>query len=369
MDRRIFIRDCAIAVASGLALNSLDIPDLSASADKSWKAPILGVIRWDGNFLGSEWAKYVSDSKWRNRWPFYAKEIEGGKRAEIIGDKQDVLENEIAVASKYGIDYWAFCYYNQFADHKKYNYGLERYLRSTQKSTPNFSVIFQGTHTGDKNYWPSFSNQLIELFKDPRYQTIEGRPLVFGYDIGEFVLNFGDVSEVNRALEQLKEKTVSSGLKEPFIVGQNLERHHRKIEFDALSFYTANGGGKFGEYPHESLVAANRGSWNEVKDWNKNIIPLGNLGWDGRPRLDHPKYGHYYRGPFYTPATFEQIRAQIVSEVEWMKENNQAEYPNTMLLYAWNEFGEGGIAIPTLERGEDVLKGIKAGMELAGRVV
>ncbi|MBI2022809.1 hypothetical protein HYS97_03105, partial [Candidatus Daviesbacteria bacterium] len=111
--------------------------------------PLVGAIRWGGWFSGSRWAKNLEDQKWHSRLPFYSKIGPDGKSIEILGDRQEVMDQEILYAKKAGIDFWAYCFYdNRSYDFNIYNYGFRRHLASKLTTGPKIALILQGSHFG-----------------------------------------------------------------------------------------------------------------------------------------------------------------------------------------------------------------------------
>ena len=81
----------------------------------------VGAIRWDAwigdlSPIGLEVEKCLSPKKYHKRLPFYATKTKNG--VQIRCTSSEIIKKEIDYASKYGIDYFAFCWYpfNSFLD-------------------------------------------------------------------------------------------------------------------------------------------------------------------------------------------------------------------------------------------------------------
>ena len=113
------------------------------------------------------------------------------------------------------------------------------------------------------------------------------------------------------------------------------------------------------EHKYAELVAAHHKAWRGTKE--QPYIPDVTAGWDKRPwegqRGLSQKPGWYF--PDRTPTAFRQF---LESAIDWMDQHpEQTTEERIVLLYAWNEFGEGGYIAPTeADRDGEYLKAVKA---------
>ena len=71
------------------------------------------------------------------------------------------------------------------------------------------------------------------------------------------------------------------------------------------------------------------------------------VGWDKRPWEGERGLGQA-AGWFFPDRTPGQFAAALESAIDWMDRHpEQATSERILLLYAWNEFGEGGYLAPT----------------------
>jgi len=82
-------------------------------------------------------------------------------------------------------------------------------------------------------------------------------------------------------------------------------------------------------------------------------------GWDRRPRIETPvpweRDGadpgdgseRYYESP--SPV---ELAAHLQDAISWVSKHPKAAAVNTVLIYAWNEYDEGGWIAPTLLEGD-----------------
>ena len=132
----------------------------------------VGAIRWDawfgapagrGGIVGRTVTTDLSPARFHDRLPFFATEHPfnpvSNSTVSIDGNSTAVMREENAFASKFGIDYWAFCAYPMScvdddaparacpniqccADNTALSYALKRYLE-IPNPTVNFSLILQ----------------------------------------------------------------------------------------------------------------------------------------------------------------------------------------------------------------------------------
>jgi hypothetical protein len=169
--------------------------------------PVVGAIRWDAwsllqsisllllgveslnentcwtlsrygdiDAVGAYVEKALTPQQWRYRLPFFGKEV-SDSQVTIHGNTTAVMEQELAYAEQYGIDYWAFVAYpppsNMF-------YANALYLQVTNRTRSTkvkFCLIMDGNQLSvlEKDL-----DRIVGYFMLPTYQTVlGGRPLVY----------------------------------------------------------------------------------------------------------------------------------------------------------------------------------------------
>jgi hypothetical protein len=93
-------------------------------------------------------------------------------------------------------------------------------------------------------------------------------------------------------------------------------------------------------------------------------------GWDPRPRVEHPvSWTTVAADAWAQPATPAEIAAHLGRALAWTGQYPAAADAQTVLIYAWNEFDEGGWLCPTLRDGTARLDAIRPVLARRGRVV
>jgi hypothetical protein len=139
-------------------------------------------------------------------------------------------------------------------------------------------------------------------------------------------------------------------------MGWNPASDFRKVKhegFDAVSAYAMSG-----EQPTFAGLAeaVEQGYWQHAAESNVPYIPLVTTGWDKRPRKDNPvswEKGHSYhrQETFPTRATPAEIAEHLQNGLQFIGKHPGLCRGNAVIVYAWNEYDEGGWIAPT--RGPD----------------
>ncbi len=324
--------------------------------------PIVGAIRWDAwhgdaSEVGLIVERTLAPSHWHDRLPFFGRVV-GENAAEARGHTQEVVDQEIIYAHTAGLDYWAFVTY---PEDNALSLGLKLYLSSEKNDLINFCLNLQGgwESGGGPESWPPKVERYVNYFKKPTYQTVlNGRPLVFLYTVEGLVGagRFETWEDARKAFDALREATVAAGIPTPYIVAQGwhpptLKKQAEKLGLDAIGAYASNAGHEAGSYA--ALAEHTERWWDDFKETGMPVVPLATAGWDMRPRVETPvpwveggDIKQYHETP--TP---KELAAHIEKAVAWCREHPEAAEAQAVLIYAWNEFDEGGWLCPTLDEG------------------
>jgi hypothetical protein len=108
------------------------------------------------------------------------------------------------------------------------------------------------------------------------------------------------------------------------------------------------------QHKFQEMIEVHRKSWKGSAQ--QPHIPCLTVGWDKRPWETAGKPGEAWYYPDRTP---EQVAAGVRDAIEWVEKHpEQATAEKLIVLYAWNEFGEGGYLAPT--KGDPEGKFLKA---------
>jgi len=309
--------------------------------------PAVGAIRWDawtGGKITNQVEKTLGPEKYHDRLPWFA-EVLADHRVRIDGSPQSVMDREIELASNSGLDYWAFLLY---AESSPMSMALGQYLKSDIRKRLQFCLILHNTLNSTEATWPKEKQRAIDLLKNPGYQKVlNDRPLVYAF-IGR-TFPFERFSEFLTAAKK-------EGLN-PYCIfmGWQPVADFKKVYskgFDAVSSYAIGGSqARFSELAER----LEKNVWQSAADSKVPFVPLVTTGWDKRPRQDNPvswETGHAYHKQkvFPSEAKPTEIAAHLNRAINFVKSHPKVCKSNCIIVYAWNEFDEGGWLAPTRGR-------------------
>ncbi len=358
LQRGFFLKRLLIA---SIAMTFLVGPLLPAAAQASNpRASTLGVIRWDGQVgdlspVGLEEERILGPAKWSDRLPFYATKPTADT-ATLRCTTQGIMDQEIAYAKEAGIGYWAFCWYgNSETDHcRNMNIPRNLYLSSSHKNDVNWcAILFTHPLVLSEEDW------FVARMGEANYQKVLGnRPLIYCFNYSALV----DAAQISR----LRTKCANAGIGNPYVVALDFstsgaQAFANQIGADAISSYCTSA---WNGQPYSSLTNGEKNAWTQYKNTGRKVIPWVTTGWDARPRDEcNPDYAYApneqgYCSPDPTPA---EIAGQLQNALNWNYENAGAAEANTVLMYSWNEFSEGGVGTvcPKLGGDRTVLDAVK----------
>ncbi len=343
--RREFLK-CATAGS----LAALALP--AGAAEEPSAAPPLraqvGAYYFDG-WAGRHKLAGNADAPWAEDAPTHLTERmldEFPERQPVWGwrdDRLDIMERQIDLAADHGLAFFAFCWYwhgtQKDVDADPKHTGLQLFLQARNNRRMKFCLLVanhQGYLIGDAQNWKQAADYWMPYLTHPQHVTIDGRPLVIVFN----------PSDGNRAgLDNLQAAARQAGLPGVAIAachgGAPGAGYSHRTHYNITLGYT----GGTQEHKYAELVEAHRKAWSGSRE--QPYIPEVTAGWDKRPwegeRGLNQKPGWYF--PDRTPEAFGQF---LQSAIDWMDQHpEQTTKERLLLIYAWNEFGEGGYIAPT----------------------
>lgn len=298
------------------------------------KRKMIGAIRWDAwvgdnHPVGLEVEQTLSNPKYHNRLPFYSHGE--NNLIKIRCTSEEIIKREIEYAHSYGIDYFAFCWY-------PHNSGLDiaRKIFLSIKQTKVKWCPILGTNPFNKDD----ADWLIQEFKNDNYLKIDNRPVIYLFDINESLLEIVNYIRSN------------SEHYEPYFIGlvwnkEQAALANKPFNLDAISQYATPGQNNL-DYAY--LSKQERDKWQEYLSINK-VIPWVTTGWDKRPRFENPvswEECQNFNQEYISFPTMDELGYQVESAISFADKNTS----DLILIYAWNEFDEGGFIEPTLKDGK-----------------
>jgi len=266
-------------------------------------------------------------------------------REPIWGWRDDslaIMERQIDLAADHGIAFFAFCWYwnpdPRKRDQDPKHTGLQLFLKAKNNHRMRFCLLV-ANHAGylfqGADEWEQAAESWLPCFKHPRHLTADGKPLVIIFNPGN-----GDQDGFAR-VEAVARQAGLSGVAIAGCGGGDAKRG-----FTHTTHYNIVPGYAAGSEAHEftELVQAHQRAWHGSRE--QPYMPTLSVGWDKRPWEGERGLGQQ-PGWYFTDRTPDKLAAGLESAIVWMDRHpEQTTAERIVLLFAWNEFGEGGYLAP-----------------------
>jgi len=284
-------------------------------------------------------------------------------------DTVEIMQKQIDYCADHDIAFWAFDWYYPEGKDKTtpLNNALGLYLEAPNHQRLKFCLLVAnhaGFRIGPKD-WDACCQRWIELFRQPTHLRLDGQPLLIFFSPEELKRAFGGVEGVRQALETLRTKAKEAGLPGVAVAactGPGNLKHLADSGYTLLTGYNYNLGwmNGAGSQPFQKLIDGNERIFDQFAQKTPlPYVPVITAGWDRRPweegKLPPEKMSVWY--PDCTPKLVEEF---VRLGVRWMDEHpDKATAERLLLIYAWNENGEGGYLTPTAKDGTEYLKAVQ----------
>jgi len=309
---------------------------------------------------------------WESRNKDWRTEYPG--RVPLLGEYncQETMDKEILAASNYGVDFFSILWYPM--DIKKdgkivgyLNAGVENFMNSPNSDKMKFMVEIANHDPNaiitDED-WDKCIDVCIKAMKHPGYLRIDGCAVVKIHGGDQFFRDNGSsVPRSKQVLQHFRKRAKDEGAGELLITLGNyckepIDRQHKFSligELDGTMQYNAlpDVVKKETDYPYEAMTELAKQTReirkNDIIDW----VPYFPAGWNPRPWNDS-------RASFTLPTRkqwrkgLEELKTDILKNPNFGFPKKDGTTQKALTIYAWNEFGEGGIVAPT--KGEKYMK-------------
>lgn len=351
---------CVMAVAALIATSTILCAETAAPARAK-----VGAYYFDG------WTSATGHLKERLKTEFFDREPVWGWNDEA----PETMVRQIDYAADNSIGFFAFdWYYPEGANkYSPLNTGLDLFLKAPNRTRMEFCLLVAnhgGFRIGPKD-WDAVCNIWVPLFKQNGHVTVDNKPLLIFFSPGELRQAFGTTESVRAAFEKLRAKCREAGLPGATIAAcctPGPDNNWSNLQDLADSGYDVFTGYNYHGHPvrggqaiqaFSTMIEGHEDIWNRfAQKTHRPYIPVVTAGWDKRPweERDGKKPSVYY--PDRTPY---QVADFLNRAISWMDTHPAAITKERLLLiYAWNENGEGGYLTPTKSHADAYLREIKA---------
>ncbi|KAA5608586.1 glycoside hydrolase family 71/99 protein [Rhodovastum atsumiense] len=327
--------------------------------------PTIGAIRWDAWYVTSSPAPgYFTCSAlaarqyhWRAPW-FFQKTADGGLdcNQKSIAEMGKIIDQEIVYAHTAGLGYWAFVWY-RLGDPMLEGWRL--YQQSLRRNEVKWSMIvgysqFHFDMTRANGY--ASPEVYAQFFMQDNFQRVlDHRPLLY---------LFRDSGVTNDQLKAdvLALRRATLGVGNPYVVvmfanAALAARDAAEFGGDAISAYATVGNGE--QHTFKDLAREVSTLRSAMAATGYPVIPLAMTGWDTRPEHDRvlpwKPQAHLRPSRVYDAPNPDELKTEMNDIIAWIRTHRAAAPANVALIYAWNEFTEGGWLCPTwTDNGPDV---------------
>ncbi|MFD2936742.1 glycoside hydrolase family 99-like domain-containing protein [Spirosoma flavum] len=290
-----------------------------------------------------------------------------------ITSTPNIMQKQIDAAADAGLSFFSFCWYSPNSTTTTFqndplNRALKFYLKAPNQKRLKFCLMV-ANHSGffiGPSEWPRVSQAWIDLFKQPQYVKVNGRPLLIFFSISTLIQKFGTSQAVHQAFDSLRTAAQAQGLPGVTIAAclsssKPELAQAQECGFDVLTGYNYHGAGfKQNDQvvPIDSLLAGSRRVWNRFEASPLPYIPVATLNWDPRPWASTSR--SYAQSSRYTGYSPQSVYQAIRDARDWVDLHpDKTTRERLVLAYAWNENGEGAWLTPSANQGDNLLNGVR----------
>jgi len=218
--------------------------------------------------------------------------------------------------------------------------------------------------------WELACEEWCKAMRHPSYLRLDGRPVFKVHGLDYFYRqNSDNPNNVKARLDTLRRIAKENSLGNPLISGGvmpgGVPLPERVAPFDFLTTYMDMPSlpQRTEPYSYELLIGHAEAGWLRYAEHSsKPYVPYVPSGWDPRPWRDpRPSFALPTRHEW--TAALERVKA-VLDRFPKLGIPVKGHRQKMLLIYAWNEFGEGGFVAPT--KGDKEMK-LEAVHEVFGR--
>jgi hypothetical protein len=284
------------------------------------------------------------------------------------------MDAEITAAKNANIGYWAFL---RYTSDPTMNLGYDLYQTSSIKAQVPYCWMVELNYFGSTG---SYSAQVAEIalrMQDAHWRKVlTDRPLIYVYwNDAQYASNWASsMTNLKAAIDALRAAVTGAGLGTPYIVAVHgfstlsFSAQKTGIGADAVTAYISETLPNALKASYTSLASATAGFWATMAASASTVVPIVMTGWDRRPRIQRPvqwevsrQFPQIGHNSYVIPPTPAELTTHVAAAKSYIAANPSVCPADTALIYAWNEFDEGGAICPSQDgKGQALLAAIAA---------
>lgn len=296
------------------------------------------------DFTGNNTRDYTTNDEetWKHGIPTLAYDVTNG----YVGTAYDtgnatIIDKEIILAKNKGIDYFILDWYyhnnggsfdKDETEKEPNNLELQTFSKSAQKYNFKYTILISN-HGGfiidGLENWKSAINYINETYvKDPSYFRYKGTPVISVFEATKF----------NEVKAQINEYIISLGYPNGWIwqiVNENTSYGYWYSKHDENTPDT--------EQPYSKLINDTKSRVDKMYYAVHDVYPCITSGSDLRPWKNRPD--GYARHLDYCIPSVTEWKDFAQWAYDWVHAYKRDF--KSIVVYAWNEMGEGGYLVPT----------------------
>ena len=254
---------------------------------------------------------------------------------------------EIKYMVEHGIDFQAFCWYPDQSDTYLKSPKLaaqlhDGYMNAEYSNEMKYCLLWEVGSSKKPDGMDAFKQYFVpymieNYFKDPRYMTIDNKPVLCFFAPGGLAAKdaLGSDEALKEALDYLREEVEKLGFDGLIVIGNPSQEKAAAYGFDGIYAYSWGYQGY--------LLETNKTRNLMTADGSPYTVPTISVGYNVMPWL----------GTRYPMISGEDYAAAH----KWVKEEYLPTYAeedwqkNFVMLSTWNEYGEGTFIMPGEQNG------------------
>lgn len=254
---------------------------------------------------------------------------------------------EIKYMVEHGIDFQAFCWFADSADaplkapaHARHLH--DGFMNAKYADDMRYCLLYEaanGRNPAGLDAWKTYYvPYLIEnYFKDARYMTVDNRPILAFFGMGDFVKALGGAKATSDAFAYLDAKVKELGFDGMlYLQGGSANKEYADMGFEGCFAYSWGTAGYSLETTKNNILASDARGF--VRTIPTVSVGFNEVAWTGN------------RYPLMTAEDYRAAHAWVKDTILPSRTDDWSR--NFVWLSTWNEYGEGTYVMPvTGERG------------------